>query len=96
MIVFRGRRGGGAAPATVAPPEASPRRVSGHRQAAVTPSGGREKRPSGRPCTSFGRCRAALVMDRHHGGPRSEPNNLQGRRMCHPPMKVSTSSDAVR
>ncbi len=47
MIVFRGLRGGSVAPATLAPPEASPRRVSGHRQAAVTPSGGRENRPWG-------------------------------------------------
>ncbi len=36
--------------------------MSGHRQAAPTPSGGREKRPSGRPCGPFGRRRAALVM----------------------------------
>ena len=62
MIVFRGHRVGSGAPATLAPPEASPRRVSGHRQAAVTPSGGREKRPCGRPCGFFGRRRAALVM----------------------------------
>ncbi len=38
---------------------------------ADAPSGGREKRPSGRPCRLFGRRRADLVMDRHHGGPRS-------------------------
>ena len=76
MIAFHGLRVGGGAPATLAPPEASPRRVSGHppsaaaatvrpitpeggkvpllrrtgRQAAPTPSGGREKRPFGRPC----------------------------------------------
>ncbi len=36
--------------------------MSGHRQAAPTPSGGREKRPFGRPCGPFGRRRAALVM----------------------------------
>ncbi len=47
MVVFRGHRGGSVAPATLAPPEASPRRVSGHRQAALEPSGGREKRPWG-------------------------------------------------
>ena len=39
MIVFRGHRVGGVAPT-----------MSGHRQAASTPSGGREKRPFGRPC----------------------------------------------
>ncbi len=90
MIVFRRLRGGSVAPATLAPPEASPRRVSGHRQAAHTPSGGREKRPFGRPCGFLRSRRAALVMDRHHGGPRSWPKNPQGRQMCHPPMKVST------
>ncbi len=51
MIVFRGLRGGGVAPA-----------MSGHRQAAVTPSGGREKRPFGRPCRLLRCRRAALVM----------------------------------
>ncbi len=51
MIVFHGLRVGGGAPA-----------MPGHRQAAVTPSGGREKRPFGRPCRPFGRRRAALVM----------------------------------
>ncbi len=60
MIAFHGLRVGGVAPA-----------MSGHRQAAPTPSGGREKRPFGRPCGPFGRRRADLVMDRHHGGPRS-------------------------
>ena len=87
MIVFRGHRGGSVAPATLSPPEASPRRVSGHppsaaaapllrrtgRQAAVTPAGGREKRPSGRPCRPLRSPRAALVMRWHHGGPRSGP-----------------------
>ncbi len=73
MIVFRGHRGGSVAPATLAPPEASPRRVSGHRQAALTPSGGREKRPFGRPCGPLRSRRAALVMRPHHGGPRSGP-----------------------
>ncbi len=71
MIVFRGLRVGSVALATLAPPEASPRRVSGHRQAAVTPSGGREKRPYGRPCGLLRSRRAALVMGPHHGGPRS-------------------------
>ncbi len=85
MIVFRGHRVGGGAPATLAPPEASPRRVSGHppsaaaapllrrtgRQAAVTPSGGGEKRPFGRPCGPLRSRRAALVMGPHHGEPRS-------------------------
>ncbi len=56
MIVFSRPRGGGVAPPTLAPLEASPRRVSGHppsaaavpllrwtgRQAALEPSGGRE------------------------------------------------------
>ncbi len=51
MIAFRGLRVGSVAPA-----------MSGHRQAAPTPSGGREKRPCGRPCRPFGRRRAALVM----------------------------------
>ena len=116
MIAFHGLRVGGGAPATLAPPEASPRRVSGHppsaaaatvrpttleggkapllrrtgRQAAPTPSGGHDMRPFGRPCGSLGRRRAALVMGSHHGGPRSWPKNPQGRRMCHPPMKVRT------
>ena len=62
MIVFRGLRGGGGAPA-----------VSRHRQAAATPAGGREKRPSGRSCGLLGSPRAALVMDPHPGGPRSGP-----------------------
>ena len=62
MIVFRGLRVGSGAPA-----------MSGHRQAALTPSGGREKRPFGRPCGFLRSRRAALVMDRHHGGPRSGP-----------------------
>ncbi len=79
MIVFRGLRGGSVAPA-----------MSGHRQAAHTPSGGRKKRPFGRPCGFLRSRRAALVMDRHHSGPRSWPKNPQGRQMCHPPMKVST------
>ncbi len=73
MIVFRGLRGGSGAPAILAPPEASPRRVSGHRQAALEPSGGREKRPFGRPCGPLRSRRAALVMRSHHGGPRSGP-----------------------
>jgi len=51
MIVFRGRRVGSVAPTMLE-----------HRQAAPTPSGGREKRPCGRPCRPFGRRRAALVM----------------------------------
>ncbi len=79
MIAFRGLRVGSVAPA-----------MSGPRQAALEPSGGREKRPCGRPCRLFGRRRAARVMDRHHGGPRSSPKNPQGRQMYHPPMKVST------
>ncbi len=36
--------------------------MSGHRQVALEPAGGREKRPFGRPCRLFGRRRAALVM----------------------------------
>ena len=51
MIVFCGLRVGSVAPTMLE-----------HRQAAVTPSGGREKRFFGRPCGPFGRCRAALVM----------------------------------
>ncbi len=51
MIDFHGLRVGGVAPT-----------MSGHRQAALTPSGGREKRPFGRPFRLFGRRRAALVM----------------------------------
>ncbi len=51
MIAFRGLRVGGVAPA-----------MSGHRQAAVTPSGDREKRPFGRPCRPLRCRRAALVM----------------------------------
>ncbi len=62
MVAFRGLRGGGGAPA-----------MSGHRQAAHTPAGGREKRPCGRPCRLLRSRRAVLVMDRHHGGPRSGP-----------------------
>ncbi len=79
MIAFRGHRGGNAAPA-----------MSGHRQAAVTPSGGREKRPLGRPCGLLRSPRAALVMDPHHKGHAPGLKNPQGRQMCHPPMKVST------
>ncbi len=60
MIVFRGLRVGSVAPA-----------FSGHRQAAPTLSGGREQRPFGRPFGFLRSRRAALVMDRHHGGPRS-------------------------
>ncbi len=85
MIVFRGRRGGSVVPT-----------MSGHRQAAVTPSGGREKRPFGRPCRPLRSRRAALVMRPHHGGPRSGPESLQGRQMCHPPMKVSTKGNKRR
>ena len=74
MIVFRGHRGGRVAPATPAPPEASPRRVSGHRQAAVTPSGGREKRPWGGAAlqaltlTSRGPCDAPGITADHAPG----------------------------
>ena len=104
MIVFRGHRVGGVAPATLAPPEASPRRVRGHppsaaaatvrpttpeggkvpllrrtgRQASLEPSGGREKRPFGRPCGLLRSRRAALVMGSHHGGPRSGPEKPAG------------------
>ncbi len=60
MIVFRGLRVGSGALA-----------MSGHRQAALTPSGGREKRLSGRPCRPLRSRRAARVMGSHHGGPRS-------------------------
>ncbi len=60
MIAFPGRRVGSGAPA-----------MSGHRQAALTPSGGREKRLYGRPCRPLRSRRAALVMRQHHGGPRS-------------------------
>ncbi len=90
MIAFRGHRGGSGAPATLAPPEASPWRVSPHRHAALEPSGGREKRPYGRPCRLLRSRRAALVKRPPHGGPRSGPENLQSRQMCHPSMKVST------
>ncbi len=55
MVAFRGLRGGGGAPA-----------MSGHRQAALEPSGGREKQPCGRPCRLLRSRRAVLVMDRHH------------------------------
>ncbi len=71
MIVFRGLRVGSVAPA-----------MSGHRQAAPTPSGGREKRLCGRPCRPFGRRRAALVMRQHHGGPRSGPEETRKAVRC--------------
>ncbi len=61
MIAFRGRRVGSVAPTM---PE--------HRHAAVTPSGGREKRPFGRLCRPFGRRRAVLVMRQHHCAFRAE------------------------
>ncbi len=51
MIAFHALRVGGGAPA-----------MSGHRQAALEPSGGREKRPSGRPCGILRSRRADLVM----------------------------------
>ncbi len=51
MIVFRGLRVGGVAPA-----------MSRYRQAALEPTGGREKRPCGRPCRPLRSRRAALVM----------------------------------
>ena len=79
MIAFRGLRVGGGAPA-----------MSGHRQAQLTPSGGREKRPSGRPCRLLRSPRAVLVMDRITAGHAPGLKNLQGRQMCHPSMKVST------
>ena len=62
MIVFRGLRGGSAAPTTLAPPEASPRRVSASSSGAYALRG-REKRPFGRPCGFLRSPRAALVMD---------------------------------
>ncbi len=74
MIVFRGLRVGSVALAMAGhlpSAAAAPLRRRTGRQAALTPSGGREKRPFGRPCTPFGRRRAALVMRQHHGGPRS-------------------------
>ena len=70
MIAFRHLRGGSVAPACP-PYDFGRRAMSGHRQAALEPSGDREKRPSGRPCVPLRSRRAALVMDRHHGGPRS-------------------------
>ena len=62
MIAFRGLRGGSAAPATLAPLEASPRRVS------ASSSGGDalrwpRKATLGRPCGFLRSPRAALVMD---------------------------------
>ncbi len=42
-----------------------------HRQAAVTPSRGPEKRPFGHPCKPLGRRCAGLVMRRRHGDPRA-------------------------
>ncbi len=86
MIVFRGLRVGSVAPAMSGhPPSAAaatvrPTTPEGGkvpllrrtgRQAALEPAGGREKRPFGRPCGFLRSRRAALVMDRHHGGPRS-------------------------
>ncbi len=70
MIAFRGLRVGGVAPACP-PYDFGRRAMSGHRHAALEPSGGREKRPCGRPCVPLRSRRAALVMRPHHGGPRS-------------------------
>ncbi len=42
-----------------------------HRQAALTPTKRREKRPFGRPWAAIGRRRAALVMGPHHVEARS-------------------------
>ncbi len=81
MIVFRGLRVGGVAPA-----------MSGHRQAALEPSGGREKRPCGRPCRLLRSRRAVLVMERQRKDRAPGLKNLQGRQMCHPSMKVSTGT----
>ena len=105
MIVFSRppgwrRRGGDVGTSTLRSGSNCPPYNSGRREGAAAaedgsssgaePAGGREKRPCGRPCTSLRSRRAALVMDRHYGGPRSRPKNPQGRQMCHPPMKVST------
>ncbi len=45
-VAFRGLRVGSGALATLAPPEASPRRVRVRHQAAVTPARGHDMRPS--------------------------------------------------
>ncbi len=64
--------------------------MSGHRQAAVTPSGDREKRPCGRPCGPLRSRRAALVMRHITADHAPGLKNPQGRQMCHPSMKVNT------
>ncbi len=68
MIVFRGLRVGSVAPA-----------MWGHRQAAVTPSGGREQRPFGRPCGPLRSRRAVLVMR-----PASRPTTLLAEQPARP------------
>ncbi len=67
------------------------RAMYSHRQAVLTPSRGRDKRPAGRASWSLGRRRAALVMLQHHGTPHSSPKNHKARPRYHELLNQDTS-----
>ncbi len=66
-----------------------------HRQAVLTPSRGRDKRPAGRAFRSLGRRRAApkmpWVMLQHHGAPHSSPKGRKARPRYHELLNQDTS-----
>ena len=66
-----------------------------HRQAVLTPSRGRDKRPAGRAFRSLGRRRAALVMLQHHGAPHSLPKGRKARPGYHELLNQDTRTFSV-